>query len=72
MRSMKLEKGDIVTEYVILFILQFLSKFFGLKNHVITYQKSRAYSKALLESHVSKCTYYCPLKAVESSSVTSF
>jgi len=67
---MKLEKGDAVTEYVLLFILQILPKCFGLKDQVITSRKTCAFSKALLESQVSKCKYYCILKAVESSSVT--
>jgi len=46
-RCMKLEKGDTVTEYVILFIWQILPKGFGLKDHVITSQKTCAFSKAL-------------------------
>jgi len=52
------KKGDTITEYVILFISQILPKCFGLKDHVITSQKTRAFSKALLQSQVSKCTYY--------------
>ena len=67
---MKLEKGDAITEYVLFFILQFIPKCFGLKDQAITSRKTRAFSKAMLESQVSKCTYYCPSKAVESSSVT--